>query len=100
MEEWVKGGYTIVKDYVRERRRTWEMFVPLSQPPGHAQYDFGEALAVIGGVELKAHYFVLDLPHSDGCFVGLQAQHGSCRFPMWSVPPHECGILGYSLDCG
>ena len=24
---------------------------------------------VIGGVEQKAHYFVLDLPHSDGCFV-------------------------------
>ena len=45
------------------------MFVPLSHPPGHAQCDFGEALVIIGGVERKAHYFVLDLPHSDGCFV-------------------------------
>ena len=27
------------------------------------------AKAVIGGVERKIHYFVLDLPHSDGCFV-------------------------------
>ena len=64
------GGYTIVKDYVREhRRQTREMFVPLSHPPGHAQCDFGEALVVIGGVERKAHCFVLDLPHSDGCFV-------------------------------
>ena len=55
---------------VREhRRRTQEMFVPLSHAPGHAQCDFGEALAVIGGVEQKAHYFVIDLPHSDGCFV-------------------------------
>ena len=64
------GQYTIVKDYVREhRRRTKEMFVPLSHPPGHAQCDFGEALVVIGGVEQKAHCFVLDLPHSDGCFV-------------------------------
>ena len=64
------GGYTIVKDYVREhRRRTREMFVPLSHPPGQAQCDFGEALVVIGGVEQKAHCFVLDLPHSDGCFV-------------------------------
>ena len=34
------GGYTIVKDYVRERRlRTQEMFVPLVHPPGHAQAD-------------------------------------------------------------
>ena len=64
------GGYTIVKDYVREhRRRTQEMFVPLSHPSGHAQCDFGEARVIIGGVERKAHYFVLDLPHSDGCFV-------------------------------
>ena len=45
------------------------MFVPLSHAPGHAQCDFGEALVVIGGVEQKAHCFVLDLPHSDGCFV-------------------------------
>ena len=64
------GQYTIVKDYVRERRRrTQEMFVPLSHAPGHAQCDFGEALVVIGGVEQKAHCFVIDLPHSDGCFV-------------------------------
>ena len=64
------GGYTTVKDYVREnRRQTKEMFVPLSHPPGHAQCDFGEALVVIGGVEQKAHCFVIDLPHSDGCFV-------------------------------
>ncbi len=64
------GKYTIVKDYVRERRRrTREMFVPLSHSPGHAQCDFGEAWVVIGGVERKAHYFALDLPHSDGCYV-------------------------------
>ena len=64
------GGYTIVKDYVREhRRQTREMFVPLSHPPGHAQCDFGEALVVIGGVEQKAHCFIVDLPHSDDCFV-------------------------------
>ena len=64
------GGYTIVKDYVREhRRRTREMFVPLSHPPGHAQCDFGESLVVIVGVEQKARCFVLDLPQSDGCYV-------------------------------
>ena len=64
------GQYTIVKDYVREhRRQTREMFVPLSHLPGHAQCDFGEALVVIGGVQQKAHCFVIDLPHSDGCYV-------------------------------
>ena len=64
------GGYTIIKDYVRERgRRGQEMFVPLAHPPGHAQADFGEAVVFIDGVELKAHFFVMDLPHSDACFV-------------------------------
>ncbi len=34
------GGYTIVKDSVRERRlRSQEMFVPLFHPPGHGQAD-------------------------------------------------------------
>ncbi len=37
------GGITIVTDYIREKkRRTQEVFVPLSHPPGHAQVDFGE----------------------------------------------------------
>ena len=64
------GGITIVKDYVAGwYRRAQEMFVPLEHPPGHAQVDFGEAIAVIGGVERKIHFFAFDLPHSDACFV-------------------------------
>jgi transposase len=64
------GGITIVKDYVAGvHQRAQEMFVPLVHPPGHAQADFGEALAVIGGVEQKIHYFAFDLPHSDAVFV-------------------------------
>lgn len=64
------GGYTTVKDYVREKRqRCREMFVPLSHPPGHGQADFGEALAVIGGTEQKVHYICISLPQSDDLFV-------------------------------
>ena len=64
------GKQTIVKDYVRlRRRRQREMFVPLAHPPGHAQADFGEADAIIAGVELRMHFFVMTLPHSDACFV-------------------------------
>ncbi len=53
------GGITIVKDYVhaaRERQR--EMFVP--HAPGHARVDFGEALAVIDGVERKVHFLAME----------------------------------------
>jgi transposase len=69
-EHGFSGGYTVVKDYVRlSRARSREMFVPLSHPPGHAQVDFGEAIGVIGGVRQKLHFFCLDLPQSDACFV-------------------------------
>jgi transposase len=64
------GGYTIVKDYVRTATlRGQEVFVPLVHPAGEAQVDFGEALVVVAGVEHKAHYLAMDLPHSDDCFV-------------------------------
>src|ERR1700712_2734531 len=64
------GGVTIVKDYVLgQRQRQREVVVPLRHDPGHAQADFGEALAVIGGMERKIHFFAMDLPHSDAGFV-------------------------------
>jgi transposase len=64
------GGYSSIKEYVREKKLgSQEMFVPLAHPPGDAQADFGEALVVINGVERKAHYLVIDLPHSDDAFV-------------------------------
>src|SRR5271168_2442493 len=64
------GGYTIVKDYVHTSTlRGQEMFVPLAHPAGEAQVDFGEAMVFIAGVERKAHYLAMDLPHSDDCFV-------------------------------
>ena len=73
------GGYTTVKDYVREnRRQTREMFVPLSHAPGRAQSDFGEALVVIGAVEWKAHCFVLD--------PAPQRREGPCHFTGRRTP--------------
>jgi transposase len=75
------GGITIVKDYVAGwRQRAQEMFVPLVHPPGHAQVDFGEALAVIGGIERKIHFFAFDLPHSDACFVMAYPQERTEAF--------------------
>src|SRR3974390_815636 len=64
------GGYTIVKDYVRESKVSGqEMFVPLTHAPGEAQGDFGEAEVAMAGGEQTAHYQAFDLPHSDDCFV-------------------------------
>ena len=69
-ERGFSGGYTIVREYVAEATsRSHEMFVPLSHRPGHAQADFGEADGYIAGRKVRLHYFCVDLPHSDGCFV-------------------------------
>jgi transposase len=69
-EHGYKGSYTPVKVYVRGEKLTHkEMFVPLAHAPGHAQVDFGEAVAVVGGVRQKIHFFCMDLPYSDACFV-------------------------------
>jgi transposase len=75
------GGYTVVKDYVRVgRARRRETFVPLVHPPGHAQVDFGEAVGVIGGVRQKVHFFCMDLPQSDACFVKAYPQETTEAF--------------------
>ena len=64
------GGDTTVNNHVREHeRRGCGMFVPPAHAPGRAQADFGEAVRVIGGGEQQAHFFALDLPHSDACHV-------------------------------
>ena len=69
-EEGFTGGYTTVKDYVRAHRGvSREMFIPLSHRPGHGKADFGEAYAVIGGVEQKPHFLAFDLPHGDACCI-------------------------------
>lgn len=69
-DERFTGAYMIIKDYMRELdQRRQDVFVPLAHPPGHGQADFGEAMVVIDGVERNAHFFELDLPNSDSCYV-------------------------------
>jgi len=70
-EEGFSGGYTTVKDAVRLLRRSApkEVFMPLTQPPGEAQVDFGYALARIGGRLTKVAFFVMTMVHSDAMFV-------------------------------
>ena len=81
-QEGFTGGYTIVKDMVREIRRTsQEVFLPLKQPPGEAQVDFGHALVKMGGVLRKVCFFVMTLPYSDAFFV--RAYERECTETFW-----------------
>ena len=73
------GGYTTVRDYVHPRRLSLkEAFVPLAHPAGHAQADFGEVWAVIGGVTRKVRFLVVVLAHSDAIFVKAETAEAFC----------------------
>jgi transposase len=63
------GGITVIRDEIRRwKRSTAEVFMPLSHPPGEAQFDFGEAKAVYRGREIKVMFCVMSLPYSDAFF--------------------------------
>ena len=63
------GGYTAVKEAVREwRRKSAEVFVPLSHPPAEAQVDFGQADIILRGELATVALFVMTLPYSDAIF--------------------------------
>ena len=69
-EEGFEGGYTAVKDAVRDlTKRRREVFMPLIHRPGEAQVDFGVALVKMNGVLRKVSFFAMTLPHSDAFFV-------------------------------
>lgn len=81
-EEGFEGGYTIVKDAVRQlRRRRGEVFMPLIHRPGEAQVDFGVALAKMNGTLRKVSFFAMVLPHSDAFFV--MAFDRECTETFW-----------------
>jgi transposase len=64
------GGYTIIKDAVRGIKKTSkEVFMPLSQRPGEAQVDFGQAVVKFDGVLKKVVFFVMSMVYSDALFV-------------------------------
>ncbi|MEQ8667739.1 MAG: IS21 family transposase [Pirellulales bacterium] len=63
------GGITIVRDEIRRwKQATAEVFMPLSHPPGEAQFDFGEAKAIYRNREIKVMFCVMSLPYSDAFF--------------------------------
>jgi transposase len=68
--EGYEGGYTQVREAVRERKRiTQEVFVPLLHRPGEAQVDFGQALVRMNGKLRKVMFFAMVLSYSDAMLV-------------------------------
>lgn len=81
-DEGYEGGYTQVKEAVREiKRHKQEVFVPLLHRPGEAQVDFGEALVKMAGILRKVLFFIMALPYSDAFY--LQAFERICTETWW-----------------
>ena len=81
-KEGFTGGYTIVKDAVRELKDLGqEVFMPLVHRPGEAQVDYGHALVRMAGVLRKMVFLVMALPHSDAFFV--MAFERECTETFW-----------------
>ncbi len=69
-QEGYSGGYTQVKEAVREIKQTsGEVFMPLVHEPGESQVDFGFALVKMAGQLIKVAFFAMALPHSDAMFI-------------------------------
>jgi len=63
------GGYTAVKEVVRDRRlRQREVFMPLAHRPSEAQVDFGAADVIWEGHQRRVTLFVMMLMYSDAVF--------------------------------
>ncbi len=76
------GGYTVVKEAVRDlTHKQQEVFVPLVHPPGEAQVDFGQAAVKVNGRLCKVAFFVMALPYSDAPFV--MAFERECTETFW-----------------
>jgi transposase len=81
-DEGYRGGYTVVKEAVRDLRlKGREVFVPLVHRPGEAQVDFGEAVVKLAGQLRKAAFLVMALPHSDAFFI--RAYDRECTETFW-----------------
>ena len=94
LKEWgFTGGYTVVKETVRElSARTQEVFVPLEHPPGEAQMDFGQALVKLNGQLTKVAFFVMALPYSDAVFVMVFERE--CTETFWEGHVRAMGFFG------
>ena len=63
------GSYSSVQRWVKRWRREHRMepdgFAELEWAPGSAQVDFGQARAVIAGIERVVHFLVVSFPYSN-----------------------------------
>lgn len=82
-EEGFQGSYSSVQRYVRrwreEHRPDGDGYLELDWRAGAMQVDFGEAVATIGGGDVKVHCLVATFPHSNMRYVAaMPGENAEC----------------------
>ena len=82
-EEGFKGSYSSVQRYVKrwreEHRSDADGYLELDWHAGVMQVDFGEAVATIGGSDVKIHCLVATFPHSNMRYVAaMPGENAEC----------------------
>jgi transposase len=83
-EQSFQGSYSSVKKYVRKKKFLMktisEGYLPLSQPPGHAQVDFGKFKYYdSGGGAHEGYALIVSFPYSNcGWMQALPAENQEC----------------------
>jgi len=82
-EEDFEGSYSSVQRYVKrwreEHRSDGDGYLELDWSAGVMQVDFGEAVATIGGGDVKVHCLVATFPHSNMRYVAaMPGENAEC----------------------
>lgn len=82
-EEGFEGSYSSVQRYVKrwreEHRSDGDGYLELDWSAGVMQVDFGEAVATIGGGDVKVHCLVATFPHSNMRYVAaMPGENAEC----------------------
>lgn len=82
-EEGFQGSYSSVQRYVKrwreEHRSDGDGYLELDWSAGVMQVDFGEAVATIGGGDVRVHCLVATFPHSNMRYVAaMPGENAEC----------------------
>jgi transposase len=98
-EEGFTGSYSSVKKYVRKKKFVMKMaaegYLPLAQPEGYGQTDFGEFLYYDGqGQEQNGYALTISFPHSNkGYTQAFPSQNQECLLTgMQRIFEHVGGV--------
>lgn len=83
-EEGFQGSYSSVQRYVKrwreEHRSDGDGYLELDWRAGVMQVDFGEAVATIGGGDVRVHCLVATFPHSNMRYVAAMPGENAVGF--------------------